>query len=363
MHYYLLQGNFDDCQSLVKAAFADTTFRSAVKLGAVNSINWARILVQIIYYFHCYYDVTEHIQEENQSNNININNNTTSTTTSNNTTATTTTNKMNNKKFIFAVPTGNFGDILAGFYAKQMGLPIEKLVICTNDNAILDNFMKNGEYKCNKVVSTIAPSMDISISSNFERYLYYLFDKNTSLLLESMLEFEKTGRIQVSIEQLHSAQEVFTSYSTTEMMILHTMRELFDTHNYLVCPHTATAVAAVHNILSSTTDNTPATTTTTTATNNTTATTDTTSTIKQNEPNNNQENNNIFVCLATAHPGKFQKAVTLALEESARPGRVLLALQPPNLPTELELLFNLPEKLSYLSNSLEAIQIYIQERI
>ena len=327
--------------------------------------------MQIIYYFRCYYDITEHIQEEYLSNNTNIHNNTTSSTTnadtttsttSNNTTTTTTNNKMNNKKFIFAVPTGNFGDILAGFYAKQMGLPIEKLVICTNDNAILDNFMKTGEYKCNKVVSTIAPSMDISISSNFERYLYYLFDKNTSLLLESMLEFEKTGCIQVSIEQLHSAQEVFTSYSTTEMMILHTMRELFDTHNYLVCPHTATAVAAVHSILSSTTDNTIATNTAnnTTATNTTTATT---STIKQNEPNNNQENNNIFVCLATAHPGKFQKAVTLALEESARPGRVLLALQPPNLPTELELLFNLPEKLSYLSNSLEAIQIYIQERI
>ena len=355
----------------MKAAFADTTFRSAVKLGAVNSINWARILVQIIYYFRCYYDITEHIQEEYLSNNTNIHNNTTSSTTnadtttsttSNNTTTTTTNNKMNNKKFIFAVPTGNFGDILAGFYAKQMGLPIEKLVICTNDNAILDNFMKTGEYKCNKVVSTIAPSMDISISSNFERYLYYLFDKNTSLLLESMLEFEKTGCIQVSIEQLHSAQEVFTSYSTTEMMILHTMRELFDTHNYLVCPHTATAVAAVYNILSSTTDNTIATNTAnnTTATNTTTATT---STIKQNESNIIQENNNIFVCLATAHPGKFQKAVTLALEESARPGRVLLALQPPNLPTELELLFNLPEKLSYLSNSLEDIQVYIQERI
>ena len=209
-----------------------------------------------------------------------MNNNTTSTTTnttnkSNNTTTNNNNNKMNNKKFIFAVPTGNFGDILAGFYAKQMGLPIEKLVICTNDNAILDNFMKTGEYKCNKVVSTIAPSMDISISSNFERYLYYLFDKNTSLLLESMLEFEKTGCIQVSIEQLHSAQEVFTSYSTTEMMILHTMRELFDTHNYLVCPHTATAVAAVYNILSSTTDNTIATNTAnnTTATNTTTATT------------------------------------------------------------------------------------------
>lgn len=159
--FLFLQGDFDDAQAIVKNAFADEGFRKEVNLGAINSINWARVLAQITYYFYSWLRVTETAGESAKLN--------------------------------FAVPTGNFGDILAGYYAKRMGLPIDKLIICTNENDVLHRVMETGIYCKNPAVITIAPSMDISVSSNFERYLFHLSGDNSELLNGWMHEFETTG--------------------------------------------------------------------------------------------------------------------------------------------------------------------------
>merc|ERR1719230_812492 len=144
-----VEGDFDDCQALVKSAFADVNFRKQVNLGAINSINFARVLAQITYYFQSWLQITS------KSGN-------------------------SRAKLSFVVPTGNFGDILAGYYAKQMGLPVDKLVVATNSNDVLHRFLETGAYTKIPTTPTIAPSMDISVSSNFERYLYYLAGSNGS---------------------------------------------------------------------------------------------------------------------------------------------------------------------------------------
>ena len=137
IHNLAIEGSFDDAQAIVKALFNDQEFKHSYHLGSVNSINWARILAQIVYYFYAWFQVTR-----------------------------------DNSEFVsFAVPTGNFGNVLAGYYARRMGLPIDKLVVGTNENDILHRFFCNGEYKQTEVKETLSPSMDIQNSSNFERYL------------------------------------------------------------------------------------------------------------------------------------------------------------------------------------------------
>ena len=215
----------------------------------------------------------------------------------------------------FAVPTGNFGDILAGFYAKKMGLPIGKLVICTNENDVLHRFLESGVYKKLPSTLTIAPSMDISISSNFERYLYYLAGESAEKLSEWMKLFESTGEISVPLDLLEVARSEFASVSSSKDNIIATMRETFDKYNYLACPHTATALFAVKT-LGLLADET--------------------------------------VCLATAHPAKFEEAVQLSLLEVA-----------PTIPrpAELNALFDLPVRTTSLPNSLLEVQTFIREKL
>ena len=164
IHCVAVEGTFDDCQDLVKASFNSPEFRDRVKLGAVNSINWCRVLAQITYYFWSYLRVTD---EES----------------------------LKNSKVGFSVPTGNFGDILAGFYAKQIGLPVGKLVVATNENDILHRFFTKGEYHRESIHKTISPSMDICVSSNFERYLFFLAGNDASKLAEWMKTFEEMNKI------------------------------------------------------------------------------------------------------------------------------------------------------------------------
>ena len=146
IHCVAIDGTFDDCQDIVKASFNTPVFRDKVHLGAVNSINWCRVLAQTTYYYWSYLRVTDENKDV--------------------------------KEVHYSVPTGNFGDILAGFYSKQMGLPVGKLVVATNENDILHRFFTKGEYHREDIAHSISPSMDICVSSNFERYLYFLVDSN-----------------------------------------------------------------------------------------------------------------------------------------------------------------------------------------
>ena len=276
--------NFDDCQDIVKAAFQDVKFRDQVKLGAINSINWARVLAQITYYFYCYLRVTDGRNDRPEIN--------------------------------FVVPTGNFGDILAGYYAKRMGLPIGKLVIATNANDVLHRFIETGHYTKEDAEPTIAPSMDISISSNFERYLLYLADGDTATLKQWMDIFEKTGEVAIGTKDiLKKARADFASYASSKEEIVKCMRETYDAEQYLLCPHTATAAIAVKKLKLKA---------------------DTT------------------VILATAHPAKFEEAISLALTD----GR-----QVPERPKELNALYSQKTNTNHLPKDLNKVQSFILSKL
>lgn len=225
-----------------------------MNLGAINSINWARVLAQITYYFYCWFRVTDGLRNHSDKN----------------------------LKVNFAVPTGNFGDILAGYFAKRMGLPIDKLVICTNANDVLHRFLETGTYRKDQAKQTIAPSMDISISSNFERYLFYLAGESHQQLDAWMTEFESTGSVTLPPHILEKARSEFLSASSSKTEITDAMRDVYEKESYLVCPHTATAVVAARKL--------------------------------KLHPTHT-------VILATAHPAKFEDAVALALHSLPIPPR------------------------------------------
>ena len=187
-----------------------------MQLGAVNSINWARILAQITYYFYAYFKVTS--------------------------------KDKSLKKVNFSVPTGNFGDVLAGYYAKCMGLPIDKLVVATNQNDILHRFFSTGKYWKHGVQASFSPSMDISISSNLERLLYDLAGQDADLLSSWMQEFERTERLTLTGPPLAKAREDFLSARVDEATTLATIKEFHEEHGYVLCPHTAVGVAAAKQL-------------------------------------------------------------------------------------------------------------------
>eukprot|EP01041_Mallomonas_annulata_P006823 gene6823-13822_t len=287
VHCINIDGNFDDAQAIVKSAFADEKFRKEVNLGAINSINWARVLAQITYYFYAWLRVTDNNGHDQSPSTERIN---------------------------FAVPTGNFGDILAGYYAKLMGLPVGRLVICANENDVLHRFLQEGTYSKKTSRLTIAPSMDISVSSNFERYLYYLSDRNTSKLASWMSTFESTGLLTLPDDLIKTARSEFASYSSSETDIVTAMTSLYKSEKYLVCPHTATAVVAVRTL------GLPATNT---------------------------------VILATAHPAKFEEAVGRALQGQTIPPR----------PAQLEVLFFMPTRTIAMQNSLADVQKFMRMKL
>eukprot|EP00752_Nemacystus_decipiens_P018551 g16631.t1 len=168
IHCVSIEGSFDDCQDIVKAAFADKPFRDEVKLGAVNSINWARVLAQMTYYFWAHFRVSEALEAGGDP-------------------------LEEGSGLSYSVPTGNFGDVLAGYYAKRMGLPVDRLVVAVNENDILDRFFSTGKYWREGVVPTLAPSMDICVSSNFERYLFHLSGDDGEVLAGWLKGFEATA--------------------------------------------------------------------------------------------------------------------------------------------------------------------------
>jgi len=280
IHCVAVDGTFDDCQDIVKASFNNQEFRSKVHLGAVNSINWCRVLAQTTYYFWSYLQVT--------SKNPSI----------------TTVN--------YSVPTGNFGDILAGYYAKQMGLPVGKLVVATNENDILHRFFQEGKYHRYDIQHTISPSMDICVSSNFERYLYEVAGRDAAVLDKWMKDFEETKKLSLTGKELKQAQADFSSARADTDATLAVIKEYNEKYGYVLCPHSAVGVAAIEQLGI------------------------------QNEET---------VCLATAHYDKFPAAVSRAVDPLPTP------------PPELASLALLETRRTRLANDTKAVQDFVEQVI
>ncbi|OQR86594.1 threonine synthase [Thraustotheca clavata] len=279
IHNLAVKGTFDDCQAIVKDCFADAEFKQTYSLGAVNSINWARILAQIVYYFYAYFRISD-----------------------------------KSKKIAFSVPTGNFGDILAGFYAMKLGLPMEKLIVATNDNDILHRFFSTGAYHRTGVEHTISPSMDICVSSNFERYLFALCGDNACTLKQWMDTFETTGKLTVEGPLLAKAKAEMVSFSVLQPDVLTTIKEYHQNYSYVLDPHSAIGVAAGDAYL------------------------------KENDDVN-------VVVLATAHYGKFMPTVLSAFDTK---------VELPQHPI-LKALESLPQKSKVMENSVEVVQDFVRE--
>ena len=243
VHNIAIRATFDDGQRIVKALFNDLEFKQSHSLGAVNSINWARILAQVVYYFYAWGR------------------------TSGGDTA---------QKASFSVPTGNFGDIFAGYIAMRMGLPVERLVLATNRNDILTHFVHSGTYQTGEVHPTVSPSMDIQISSNFERYLYYLMDENPAEVRRLMDEMSSQGKLTVPAAKQAEVAQVFHAVAVSEEETLEQIRTTYQQSGYILDPHTAVGVKAAHDRPTA-------------------------------------------ICLATAHPAKFGAAVRDAIGIEAPP--------------------------------------------
>jgi len=270
-----LDGNFDDCQKLVKSMFFDKKFSSSINMSGVNSINWSRIVIQVVYYFFSYFKIAK-----------------------------------KNEKINFSVPTGNFGDIYAGYIAKKMGLPIDKLIIATNENDILKRVMYNGQYKPTNVKHTISPSMDIQVASNFERLIFDITSCNSDRTLKLMKDLDEKGYFQIEQKELEKINENFSSDSLTEKETQSVIKETYKNYGILVDPHTAIGIGVAKKIL----------------------------------PKGNT------VILATAHPSKFSKTV---MESTGIK---------PELPENLKTILVKEEKYDKLPKSLKTIQKYILER-
>ncbi|WLR93509.1 threonine synthase [Shinella zoogloeoides] len=273
VHALAVKGNFDDCQNLVKAMFNDAKFRDRVKLSGVNSINWARIMAQIVYYF-------------------------------------TTSVALGgpDRKISFTVPTGNFGDIFAGYAAKRMGLPIDKLVIATNENDILARTLKTGRYEMKDVKATTSPSMDIQISSNFERLLFESHGRDAGAVRRAMASLKQSNAFDIEENALKAIRKEFRAGRASEKQVAATIRQTLADTGYLLDPHSAIGVfvAAKHE--------------------------------KANAP---------MVTLATAHPAKFPAAVKSACGID------------PALPTWLADLMQREERFDVLDAELDAVEGFI----
>lgn len=279
VHNIALSGNFDDCQNMVKASFADQSFLpEGRQLVAVNSINWARIMAQIVYYFYAALALGGP-----------------------------------HRKVSFSVPTGNFGDIFAGYLAKRMGLPIDQLVIATNSNDILHRCISENDHSKQALIHSLSPSMDIMVSSNFERMLFDLYDRDGAAIKQLMDEF-KSGAMHLNDSALSKARELFSSYRLDDDEMIEVIRDVFEATEYLLDPHTAIGVQAARKTRKS-----------------------------QDVP---------MVCLATAHPAKFPEAVKKAGQE-----------EDPALPHHMRDLFDREEKFAVIENDLGKVQQFIADNI
>jgi threonine synthase len=276
VHALAIDGHFDDAQARVKDMFNDFAFRDGVRLAGVNSINWARVLAQVVYYFTSAVSLG-----------------------------------APDRKVSFTVPTGNFGDIFAGYIAKRMGLPIDRLVVATNHNDILHRCLSGGEYRPDGVIPSISPSMDIQVSSNFERALFYAYNQDGAAVAQLMDEL-KAGGFSVSQGALQALRGAFDSGRCGEDETAATIGRTLKTTGELLCPHTAVGVHVAEAL---------------------------------------RDPSVPMITLATAHPAKFPDAVEAAT-----------TVRPP-LPPRMADLYDRPERVTRIGNDLAAIESLIRERI
>ena len=276
-----IDGSFDDCQDLVKSMFNDLAFRDSLKLSAVNSINFARIAAQVAYYVSA--AVTLGAPDRPVS---------------------------------FAVPTGNFGNVYAAYAARAMGVPVDRLVIGTNANDILDRYFRTGDMERRATVPTISPSMDIQISSNLERLLFDLYGRDGKALAADMVAFRRDGRLVSDANHLAPAREVFRTYACDDAKTSAEIARTLGETGQLIDPHTAIGVNAARAARQD-------------------------GVLPAEVP---------VVALACAHPAKFPDAVERA--SGVRP----------QLPERLADLFDRPERVDDLPNDLGAVQSYIRSR-
>jgi threonine synthase len=269
-----IRGTFDDGQAIVKSIFNDVPFKETHCLGAINSINWARIVAQIVYYVYAALKLTH-----------------------------------NGGKVDFSVPTGNFGDIFAGYVARKL-VPdhIDNLVLATNENDLLTRFVLSGDYSLGKVTQTCSPSMDIQVASNFERFLYYLNDQDSEQTKKDMENFASTGKLSFSEKQQVEIRKNFLSKTVSEEETLAMIRDFHAENGYILDPHTAVGVKAGLTFLDS------------------------------DIP---------MVCLATAHPAKFGGAVEQAIG------------QPPELPEPLQGLTEKDSRCEVLDADVDQIRDFV----
>ncbi len=276
VHALAMDGDFDDCQAVLKDMFNDFAFRDDVQLAGVNSINWGRVLAQVVYYFSAAVSLGAPL-----------------------------------RKVSFAVPTGNFGDIFAGYIARQMGLPIDRLIVATNQNDILHRTLTTGEQRKEGVKASISPSMDIQVSSNFERALFDAYGRDGAVVAAQMDDLKSKGAFTISQGAIQLLRETFVSGRAFEAETKAMIKRQAATTGEILCPHTAVAVHVAEQHLGSTP----------------------------------------MVTLATAHPAKFPDAVEQAC--GIRPA----------LPPRMADLFDRPERLSRVPHDLPKLQSFIRERI
>ena len=270
IHNIALEGTFDDCQKIVKTLFLDSEIQSQTSLTAVNSINWSRLIAQTVYYFWAYA-------------------------------------QLDSKKISFIVPSGNFGNIFSARTAVFMGLPVDQLYLVTNANDILHRTITSGKMKKADVQQTYSPSMDIQVSSNFERQIFESLERNSDELQHIMRSFLNTGQYVLSSKVVKDLQSIYNSYSVSNAQVLETIKNFNEKYNYLADPHTATGLYVLDK----------------------------------------EQSNNPLVSLACAHPAKFGDAIKIATGLKT------------DFPEKLNNVFDKEEKFTILKNNTEDIKKYI----
>ena len=271
-----IDGNFDDCQNLVKSMFADNKFSNSIDMSGVNSINWVRIVAQTVYYFFSYFQTCQI-----------------------------------NEKINFSVPTGNFGDVYAGYLSKKMGLPIDKLIVATNQNDILHRAISKGQYKVNSVVETLSPSMDIQVASNFERLIYDINDQDTDKTNKIMQSIKDEKKYLIEEKELKKIKKDFVSETISEQELLSCIKKVYENHKIIIDPHTAVGLGALEKI--------------------------------------NLAGKNIV--LSTAHPCKFPEAIKKAINIKSE------------LPDNLNYILNKKENFVVMNNDIEEVKKYILNKL
>ena len=267
-----IDGNFDDCQNIVKRMFSDLEFSKSINMSGVNSINWARIIAQAVYYFYTYF-------------------------------------KLGKDNISFSVPTGNFGDVFAGYLAKKMGVPIDKLVVATNENDILHRAISKGDYISKEVRETLSPSMDIQLASNFERLIYYVNNSNSEKTSEIMKKVNQNS-YQIKKSDLNIIQKDFLSESCNEKETLEIIKKNYEQNKIVLDPHTAIGVGAAQKL-----------------------------------------SLNNCVVLSTAHPCKFPDAINNAINKQER------------LPKELQHVLDKKEDFQLIKNNSEEVKNFIRDKV